>query len=441
MSRPVLLIAVVVSLVLVSLSQDSSDFVTQQLSREITSAFQNHDYNSAKGLLRELVGANPKDPDAWAALAELQMRDGEVDEAIASAKKQLEVNPSNKQASYTLAFALGTRRQFDDAVDVLKKQLAANPNNAKTEFLLAGALANARHHDEAMKHFEAAATTDPSNLQVNYAFALALLQSGDVEKAIAIVDRLPDGQLKPYVLDNMASNLAARNLRMEKAQQYAKEAATATAAQLNAVTLPNVTHADLDNVNILASEWKTLGLIAQRRSDLEGAQSYLEAAWSLQPYAQYGEFLRTVYEKQGKTQKAAEIAALAQAAPRLPETNEEAAQFGTERPSPYAGPVTDSTRQEFEAMRTIKLDTKLKETVSAEFWFAVSKNGAEQIEFISGADQLRSWTEVFKKADYKMKFPDTVPVRIIRRGTVSCYEPTSECILVLMEPRDFLHPD
>jgi tetratricopeptide (TPR) repeat protein len=436
-----MLIPIILVLALASFAQVPADSNAEQLARDITTAFQNHDYNSAKRLLKQFVAADPENLQAWGALAELQMRDGEIDEAIASATKQLEVNPSSKQACYTLAFALSSKRQFDDAAQVLKKQLALSPNDAKTEFMLAGALSNAGHRDEAMKHFEAAAKADPSNLQVNYALALAYVQSGKVDAAIAAMNRLPDGQLRPYVLDNMAYQLATRNVRLDKALQYAQDAEAATIAQLNSVQLPQVTHKDLDNVNILASEWRTLGLIALRRGKLDDAQQYVEAAWSLQPYAQYGRILETVYERQGNAAKAAEIKALSQAAPRLPETNEETAQFGTERPSPYAGPLSDSDRQHFEAMRTIKLDKTLKETVSAEFWFMVSKTGAEQIAFISGAEQLRSWTDMLKSVDYRMKFPSEARVNVIRRGTVSCYAPTSECIMVLMQPRDFLHAE
>jgi tetratricopeptide (TPR) repeat protein len=439
MPRTRLTIAVFIIVAAVSRAQQPSDSSLQQLGQELIAAMQSNDSVATKRLLKKLVVADPENPDAWSLLAELQMQDGEIDEAIASARKQLDVNPSNKQAASTLVFALSARRQFDDAVAVLKKQLPIRPNDAKLQFALAGALSNAGHYDEAMKYFESAAKADPSDIQVNYALALARVQSGSVEEAIAIVDRLPDGYMKPYVLDNMGYQLAIRNRRLDKAQQYAKQAEAATVAELKDAKLSQIDQRVLDNVSILASEWRTLGLIALRQNKLVDAQRYMEAAWALQPYAQYGQILRTVYQKQGNEIKASGMAVLSQVAPRLPETNDETAQFIAEKPSPYAGPLMESSRQQFEAMRTVKLARELKETVSAEFWLLVSKAGVEDSAFISGAEQLRSWNDTLKKADLKMEFPDEVPVNIVRRGTVSCYAPSSECKLVLMEPRDFLH--
>lgn len=57
----------------------------------------------------------------------------------------------------------------------------------------------------------------------------------------------------------------------------------------------------------------------------------------------------------------------------------------------------------------------------------------DAVSFISGDERLRTLTAALAKADYKTTFPDTAPVKILRRGTLSC-DSAGACHFELMRP-------
>ena len=68
-----------------------------------------------------------------------------------------------------------------------------------------------------------------------------------------------------------------------------------------------------------------------------------------------------------------------------------------------------------------------------------SADGAAKIEaakFISGQEKLKPLTANLKDARVSFTFPDDVPTKILRRGTLSCSKETSECDFVMVLPED-----
>ncbi len=60
----------------------------------------------------------------------------------------------------------------------------------------------------------------------------------------------------------------------------------------------------------------------------------------------------------------------------------------------------------------------------------------EAVKFIKGDDALRSMTERLRAAKYDVVTPDDTPVKLLRRGTVSCANGSAPCQFVLMLPAD-----
>ena len=60
----------------------------------------------------------------------------------------------------------------------------------------------------------------------------------------------------------------------------------------------------------------------------------------------------------------------------------------------------------------------------------------DAVKFVSGDEKLKSFTEALKTADYHLVFPDDTPVKIFRRGTLSCSLTTGKCEFVLTLPDD-----
>ena len=55
---------------------------------------------------------------------------------------------------------------------------------------------------------------------------------------------------------------------------------------------------------------------------------------------------------------------------------------------------------------------------------------------LSGDEKLKSFTPALKSADYHLTFPDDTPVKVFRRGTLSCAIATGKCGFVLTLPDD-----
>jgi hypothetical protein len=56
------------------------------------------------------------------------------------------------------------------------------------------------------------------------------------------------------------------------------------------------------------------------------------------------------------------------------------------------------------------------------------------VKFVSGDEKLKIFTEALRTAAYRLTFPDDTPLKILRRGTLTCT--ASTCTFVLLLPDD-----
>ena len=57
------------------------------------------------------------------------------------------------------------------------------------------------------------------------------------------------------------------------------------------------------------------------------------------------------------------------------------------------------------------------------------------MKFVSGDEKLKAFSGALRTADYHLTFPDDTPVKILRRGTLSC-STAGGCKFVMMLPDD-----
>jgi hypothetical protein len=107
-------------------------------------------------------------------------------------------------------------------------------------------------------------------------------------------------------------------------------------------------------------------------------------------------------------------------------------------------------KDDLQQLRTIDLGKVARETGSAEFFVLLSRGlshaesgtgqssaaTVEAVKFASGDEKLKLFTEALRTAEYRLTFPDETPVKILRRGTLSCSKTTGTCEFVLMLPDD-----
>jgi hypothetical protein len=102
--------------------------------------------------------------------------------------------------------------------------------------------------------------------------------------------------------------------------------------------------------------------------------------------------------------------------------------------------MVEKYRDEAQHDRTIKFANPSKLEGEADFFVLLStgQNDAAKVEgvtFISGDEKLKAATDALRTARYGQRFPDDTPVKILRRGKLSC-KGNLDCTFMLMLPDD-----
>ncbi len=147
--------------------------------------------------------------------AHLGMRN--LDEAIASFKKAVQVRPDFAEAHNNLGIALRDQNRLDEAVGSFGKALQIKPDFAEAHNNLGIALKDQNRLDEAIASFSKALRTRPGYAEAHSNLGVALQGQGHLDEAIASFNRAV--QIKPYYAEahnNLGIALKDQN-RLEEA--------------------------------------------------------------------------------------------------------------------------------------------------------------------------------------------------------------------------------
>jgi tetratricopeptide (TPR) repeat protein len=430
-------------------------------------------------LLKRAIEVDPKNKYAWNMLGQayLSMRDN--DQAIAAFQKQIENNPYDDYAYNALGRAYWQERKYDDAVTAFNKQIDLNPLDKYAHAGLGSMYSEWHKYDLAAAELEKAASLMPDNAELQVTLGDAYLNLGQDEKALATFDHAIEISATPLVWNNIAYQLSLKKSHLDRAQQYAESAVSATTAALRNLSLDRLTQQDLLLVPSLIAYWDTLGWVYFAEGNLDKAEKYVAAAWVLGQHGEVGDHLGQIYEKEGKKENALETYELSLAGLRpVPETNDRIdalVKAGVKDPNAKSASSPDKNGDarktvyikndhgelkklsqaeidaahafpgnknalELQSQRTIDLGNA-KENGTADFFVLLSgKAGspavAESVHFVSGDEKLKSYTDALRTAEYHLTFPDDTPVKILRRGILSCSTATGNCSFVLILPDD-----
>jgi hypothetical protein len=192
-------------------------------------------------------------------------------------------------------------------------------------------------------------------------------------------------------------------------------------------------------VSSLIAYWDTLGWVHFAEGDLDKAEKYVGAAWSLGHHGEVGDHLAQIYEKRGDKNRALQTYALSLNGLRpIPETRTRLASLagGDDK----ADAAVKRYKAELDHLSTIELG-KATQNGNADFFILLSggvSSGAkvDAVKFVSGDEKLKSYTDALRTADYHLTFPDNTPVKVLRRGTLSCSVANGKCEFVLTLPDD-----
>jgi tetratricopeptide (TPR) repeat protein/transglutaminase-like putative cysteine protease len=393
----------------------------------------------AIALLKRATEVDPKNKYAWNNLGQAYFAQHDDDKAIASFEKQIEVNPYDEYAYNNLGRVYWNERKYDDAVKAFNNQLATNPLDKYAHANLGEMYAEWHKYDQAVPELEKAASLTPDDAQIQVTLGDAYLNLGQDDKALATFDHAIELSATPLVWNNIAYQLSLKKAHLDRAQQYAESAVSATAAALRNLSLDRLTQQDLPLVSSLVAYWDTLGWVHFAEGDLDKAQKYVAAAWGIGHQGEVGDHLGQIYEKRGDKQLALETYALSMNGQRpAPETRERLASLvgGDAK----ADAAVKRYKDELQHLSTIDLG-KATQTGNADFFILLSGGAGQQatvdaVKFISGDEKLKPYSEALRTADYRLTFPDNTPLKVLRRGTLSCSVATGKCEFALILPDD-----
>jgi Flp pilus assembly protein TadD len=428
------------------------DVKAGDLNRQGNEAIENGDYAQAIELLQRAVEKDPKHRSAWNNLGRAYLETHKYTEAITAFNRQIEINPYDEHSYNNLGRAYWQERKYEDAVTAFRKQIEVNPLDHYAYTNL-GRMYNEWHkYDEAHIELEKAASLTPKSAEVQVSLGEAYLNLGQDDKATAAFERALEISATPRIWNDIAYRLARKGAHLDRAQQYAESAVTTTVAALRNLSIDQIDKKDLGLVSAVASYWDTLGWVHFAKGDLAVAEKYVAAAWALRQGSDAGDHLGQIYEKRGDKAAAERTYALVLNTRRPePETRGRlAALLGSDAKVDAA---VAKSHDDLLQLRTItgtnwsaglKPDAKPADAATAsgiaDFFVLLtggrSATTAEGVKFVSGDERLQPLSDALRKAKYTVVLPDDTPLKILRRGTLTCPPKTENCTFEMALPED-----
>jgi tetratricopeptide (TPR) repeat protein len=336
----------------------------------------------------------------------------------------------------------------DQAIAQLEQLAEASPGNDRIADMLVQAYIAEKQPDKALAFLDKTKARNPeAPPDLNYLYGKTYLAMKDSEKAFPFFQKALEGDPKPMLLNSVAWTLAEAGVHSREALDYSKRSVSGLASLTMDISPEEIESSDFQLMPSLAASWDTLGWIYFHAQDFHTAKLYLESAWQLSQYPLIGEHLVEVLQKLGESREAASICVRAIAA--VPSNDSSAlhgqlaSEWETLKPFlklPQGGSSVEAAFSQgsmwLSDMRTVNIPYHAKlQGNSRTAQFAISlTNGSNgnDVNFISGAEELRNATADLAAAKYPQSFPDSTPVRIVRRATLSCSVYMKQCVLILL---------
>jgi TonB family protein len=403
--------------------------------QEARAASNDGDYARAIDGFKQLLALNPTYP-AWNELGRIYLRQDQLESAAAAFRKQIQINASDPFAYNNLGLTLERQEQLEGAIKSYRSQLQINPDDRYVHANLGYLLEKQRDYANALPELQKAISISPNSAPLLVAMANAYCQSAQEEKCRSTLNQAAMIADTPENWNNIAWYMAVRNLKLDEALKYAQRAVASIEASLSGVSLDHITNQDLQKVSSLASYWDTLGWVYFQRGDLPHAERYLLSAWQLRHDGVIGSHLGQLYEKLGRKDDGIRYYSLS-----LGAANPEA---GTrDRLIALAGKdaVSDEElaryRNELADLGFLQVARAGAVDAVADFYVAFVPGPSPMIpdvKFICGNENLKSAIDLLRSASYQVSFPDSQPVKLIRRVETTCVSKDKHCSLKLLSP-------
>jgi tetratricopeptide (TPR) repeat protein/transglutaminase-like putative cysteine protease len=407
--------------------------------RDALTAMKTFDVTSAENDFKQAVAKDPKFTRGWLRLALLYSGLAATENAISTFRKATESDPSMPTTRRILAFVLMRLNRPADAIQAWQDLLKLAPGDVDAVANLGLLLMAQKRYSEALPYLEIAGLKDISPAAQNR-LGFAYLQSGQIEKGTAILEKLLESTSKPEMFNDVAYELAESRASLPKALEFAQKAVDEEEKQSYDVDISSLLPEDLTRNRRISAFWDTLGWVYFRLGQLDEAETYLKAAWLLSQAAVSGDHLGQVYEQQKKTEKAIHLYRLALSTLGTRASGDSAAETrhrlehltGTKAPTSLQELSSDAGGSELSQLRSVKLKRLVSGSASADFFLLFGPGPKiEDVQFISGSEKLKSAGEVLSEAKFQVFFPEGSSARLVRRAMLVCSTVTG-CQAVLL---------
>ena len=410
------------------------------LTRSASTAIEKHNYSLAADLLNKALKLDPGNKWAWNSQGVVYMGMRRFDDAAAAFRKLIELSPNDLHAYNNLGRVLMIQGQLDEAQQAFQKQILINPREYWSHENLGRLLLSQKKCEEARQEFEAAVAISDKEPAAHAGLGEAYLKLGQVDKAMAAFDTAVQIAPSPSLFNQVAYLLAEKGEHLDKARQFAESAISSLDAQLRDIQLKNLQVQHLNLVNLLGITWDTLGWVYFQQGNVQLAERYLAAAWSLTQHAVVADHLGQLHENQGEKKIAARFYAQGVAASHPPaETLRRL--IAVADGEKEADVMVTQARDELSRLRTttVQIAKPLAHQATAEFFISFLPGPqVDDVKFISGDEQLLTAVPAIAAAKYDIVFPSPEATKIVRRGVLACPEKGSPCEFVLLLP-DTVH--
>lgn len=243
---------------------------------------------------------NPDYADAWQSLADLEAHQGHWYEAIQAYVRLTKAAPTSYAGYSGQIRAYIALQLYDDALATAKKQLEKIPDGPEGHLNLGWVYLETEKFPLAAKEYESAARLLPKSPRIQIALGRAYGGALDKVKAKEAFEHANELDSSPLTLNDTAYYAAEAGLDLSVAEQRSLQAVTEIEKQLNDFELENIGLPTVSLLGRVAAYWDTLGWIKFKKGDISGAEKYLLAATDLTDRPTIQMHMGRVYEAMGR---------------------------------------------------------------------------------------------------------------------------------------------
>jgi tetratricopeptide (TPR) repeat protein len=375
---------------------------------------------------------NPAQYGLWATYSMLYIQQNKPDQALDAFHKEIANHPENLWAYRYMSAEMALLNRPADVEQVWLSLLKHDPASTDGTLGLARVFMYEKRYNEAIVLLKQATHAKDASPNIQTTLGTDELEAGQKDAGIADLQPIMRTSQDPGTVNDVAYILADHDADLPEAAQYAANALQQIEKSTAAIQLATLSQHDLAQISLLAATWDTVGWIDFKQAKYSDAEHYIHAAWLLGQHPAVGDHLSQIYEKEGKLAEARHMQKIAAAIrPAPPQLS------ASQVPTPISREDRATKEKhvlEVQKLRTAEIAGLPKKMASAQFWIVLTPQGVEEVKMIFGDPSLSHAADLLKKYAYPQTFPDAGPVKIVRRGILSCSQFDPTCQLVLMQP-------